>query len=53
MICLVEDEDVKKACGQADLKGVALGSGHGEEQEDEVEVYVNLLQEKEKKKIIN
>jgi hypothetical protein len=44
---------VKKAYGQADSKGVALGSDHGEVQEDEVEVDLKLLPKKEKNKIIN
>jgi hypothetical protein len=30
-ICPIEEEDLKKACEQADSKGAALGSDHGEE----------------------
>jgi hypothetical protein len=51
--CPLEEEDVKKACVQADSKGAALGSNQGEEQEDEVEVDINLLPEKERNKILN
>jgi hypothetical protein len=46
IFCLVEEEDAKKACVQADLKDAALGPKQGEEQEDEVEVDINLLLEK-------
>jgi hypothetical protein len=53
MIRLVEEEDVKKACDKADLKGVALGSDHVKEQEEEVEVDLNLFPEKKRNKIIN
>jgi hypothetical protein len=48
--CPVEEEDVKKACEKADLKGAAVASDHGEEDEEEVEADINLLPEKEKKK---
>jgi hypothetical protein len=50
--CPLEEEDVKKACVQADSKDAALGTNQGEEQEDEVEVDINLLPEKERNKII-
>jgi hypothetical protein len=51
--CPLEEEDVKKACVQADSKGAALGTNQGEEQEDEVEVDINQLPEKERNKILN
>jgi hypothetical protein len=51
--CPLEEEDVKKACEQADSKGAALGTNQGEEQEDEVEVDINQLPLKEKNKILN
>jgi hypothetical protein len=51
--CPLEEEDVKKACVQADSKGAALGTNQSEEQEDEVEVDINLLLEKERNKILN
>jgi hypothetical protein len=51
--CPLEEEDVKKACVQANSKGAALGTNQGEEQEDEVEVDINLLPEKERNKILN
>jgi cation transport ATPase len=50
---LEEEEDVKKACVQADSKGAALNTNQDEEQEDEVEVDINRLPEKERNKIIN
>jgi hypothetical protein len=50
---LVEEEDSKKACVQADSKDAALGPNQGEVQEDEVEVDINLLPEKERNKILN
>jgi hypothetical protein len=50
--CPLEEEDVKKACVQADSKAAALGTNKGEEQEDEVEVDINQLPKKEKNKII-
>jgi hypothetical protein len=50
--CPLEEEDVKKACIQANSKGAALGLNQGEEQEDEVEVNINLLPEKERNKIL-
>jgi hypothetical protein len=51
--CPLEEEDVKKACVQADSKGAALGTNQGEDQEDEVEVDINQLPEKERNKILN
>jgi hypothetical protein len=51
--CPLEEEDVKKACVQADSKGAAFGTNQGEEQEDEVEVDINQLPEKERNKILN
>ena len=51
VFCPLEEEDVKKACGQADSKGAAPGTNHGDEQEDEVEVDINLFPEKEKTKV--
>jgi hypothetical protein len=53
VFCLVEEENTKKACVQADSKGAALGPNQGEVQEDEVEVDINLLPEKERNKILN
>jgi hypothetical protein len=51
--CPLEEEDVKKACIQADSKGAALNTKKDEEQEDEVEVDINQLPKKERNKIIN
>jgi hypothetical protein len=51
--CPLEEEDVKKACVQADSKGAALDTNQDEEQEDEVEVDINQLPEKERNKILN
>jgi hypothetical protein len=51
--CPLKEEDVKKACVQADSKVVALNTNQDEEQEDEVEVDINQLPEKERNKIIN
>jgi hypothetical protein len=51
--CPLEEDDVKKACVQADSKGAALDTNQGEEQEDEVEVDINQLPEKERNKILN
>jgi hypothetical protein len=51
--CPLEEEDVKKACVQADSKGAALGTNQGKEQEDEVEVDINQLSGKERNKILN
>ena len=48
----LEEEDVKKACVQADSKGAAPGTNQGNEQEDEVEVDINFLPEKERNKIV-
>jgi hypothetical protein len=53
IFCPVEEEDAKKACVQANLKGVALGPNQGEEQEIEVEVDISQLPEKERNKILN
>jgi hypothetical protein len=50
---LVEEEDAKKACDEADSPGATLGANQGEVQEDEVEVDINLLPEKEKNKVLN
>jgi hypothetical protein len=50
--CPVEEEDVKKACENADSKGAAVASDHGEEQEEEMEVDINLLPKKEKNKTL-
>jgi hypothetical protein len=50
--CLVEEEDVKKACEKANSKGAMVASDHGEEQEEEVEVDINLLPEKKKNKTL-
>jgi hypothetical protein len=50
--CPIEEEDVKKACEKADLKGAAVASDHGERQEEEVEVEINLLPEKKKNKTL-
>ena len=47
--CPIEEEDAKKACGQAD----GIAPYQGEVQEDEVEVDISLLPEKEKNKILN
>jgi hypothetical protein len=52
IICLVEEEDIKKACGKTDLKGAALGSDHGEELK-EMEMDLNLFFEKKRNKIFN
>ena len=51
--CLLEEEDVKKACLQADSKDAAFGTNQGKEQEDEVEVDINQFFEKERNKILN
>ena len=51
--CLLKEEDIKKACVQADSKGAALNTNQDEEQEDEVEVDINQLLKKERNKIIN
>jgi hypothetical protein len=53
LFCPVEEEDAKKACVQADSKGVAVEPNQAEVQEDEVEVDINLLPEKERNKILN
>lgn len=50
--CLIDEEDVKKACEKAHSRGATVASNHNEEQEEEVEVDVNLFPEKEKNKII-
>jgi hypothetical protein len=43
----LREEDVKKACVQADSKGAILGPNQGEEQEDEVEMdIVNSLRKR-------
>jgi hypothetical protein len=44
---------VKKACDEADSKGVASGINNGKEQEGEIEVDLNVLPKKERIKIIN
>ena len=51
VFCLIEGEDAKKACVQADSKGATLGPNQGEEQEDEVNI--NLLPKKVRNKISN
>ena len=51
--CPLEEEDVKKACVQADLKGAALDTNQGEEQEVEVEVDMSFLPKKKRNKILN
>jgi hypothetical protein len=50
VFCPLEEEDVKKACGQADSKDAATVTNQGDELEDEVEEDINLLPEKEKTK---
>jgi hypothetical protein len=52
VFCPFEEEDVKKACIQADSKGATLGPNQGEEQEDEVEVDISQLPKKERNKIL-
>jgi hypothetical protein len=47
--CLVEEEDVRKACETADSKGATTGTNNAQEHEDEVEVDINLLPEKKNK----
>ena len=49
--CPLEEEDVKKACVQADSKGATPGTNQGDEQEDKMEVDINLFPEKEMNKI--
>jgi hypothetical protein len=44
---------LRKACVQANSKGVALGPNQGDEQEDVVEVDISQLPEKERNKILN
>ena len=44
----LKEEDVKKACGQADSKDAATDTNQGDEQQDEVEEDINPLSEKEK-----
>jgi hypothetical protein len=53
ILCLIEEDDAKKACVQADLKGAPLGPNQGEEQEDEMEVDISQLLLREKNKILN
>jgi hypothetical protein len=52
VFCQLEEEDVEKACVQANSKGATLGPNQGEEQEDEVEVDISQLPEKERNKIL-
>jgi hypothetical protein len=53
IFCLVEEEDARKACVQADSKGAPSGPNQGEEQEVEVEVDISQLPLREKNKILN
>jgi hypothetical protein len=52
IFCLVEEEDARKACVEADSKGAPSGPNQGVEQDVEVEVDINQLPLKEKNKIL-
>jgi hypothetical protein len=53
IFCLVEEEDARKACVEADSKGTPSGPNQGEEQEVEVEVDINQLLLRQRNKILN
>jgi hypothetical protein len=50
--CPIQQEDVRKTCEMADLKGAPTVFDNAQEHEDEVEVDISLLPEKKKNKII-